>query len=45
MERLGRMPEVGDKLQENNLLLQVLQVKDRRVELVSIVRLSVQAVL
>ena len=33
MERLGRMPEVGDQLKEQDLLLQVLQVKDRRVEL------------
>jgi CBS domain containing-hemolysin-like protein len=45
MERLGRMPEVGDKLQESNLLLQVLQVKDRRVELVSITSLPISTVL
>jgi CBS domain containing-hemolysin-like protein len=36
MERLGRMPEEGDVIQENDLQLQVLQVKDRRVELVLI---------
>jgi magnesium and cobalt transporter len=36
MERLGRMPEVGDNLQEQSLRLEVLQVKERRVELVLI---------
>ncbi len=45
MERLGKMPEVGDKLQEKNLILQVLQVKDRRVELVSIVPFNAISVL
>jgi CBS domain containing-hemolysin-like protein len=33
MEKLGRMPEVGDQLTMGHLLLQVQQVKDRRVEL------------
>lgn len=36
MERLGRMPEVGDELIEGELCLVVTAVQDRRVESVSI---------
>jgi CBS domain containing-hemolysin-like protein len=36
MEKLGRMPEVGDQLQIEGWLLQVQKVKDRRVECVTI---------
>lgn len=36
MERLGRMPEVGDALEEQGLTLTVLKMKDRRVESVAI---------
>jgi CBS domain containing-hemolysin-like protein len=37
MERLGRMPEVGDVLHEGSLKLTVMAMKDRRVESVAIV--------
>ncbi len=40
MERLGRMPEVGDALHEGQLKLTVMAMKDRRVESVAIVSID-----
>lgn len=38
MERLARMPEVGDEIQEDEHRLKVLDLKDRRVGRVVIKR-------